>query len=49
MSGQTLADDLGWHSQVGQKIVHHTALGDHFSMMTAGAEELARELGTLVR
>lgn len=47
MSGQTLADDLGWHSQVGQKIARHTTPGDHFSMMTEGADDLARELGKL--
>src|SRR5690606_21955967 len=39
MSGQTLADDLGWHSQVGQTIIRHETPGDHFTMMTLGAEE----------
>jgi thioesterase domain-containing protein len=48
MSGQTLADDLGWNSAVGQHIIRNTIEGDHFSMMTVGAEELTRELEKLI-
>ncbi|MEX2171919.1 MAG: SDR family NAD(P)-dependent oxidoreductase [Pirellulales bacterium] len=48
MSGQTLADDLGWNSQIGQKLIRYDTPGDHFTMMTLGAEELARELEKLL-
>lgn len=49
IADHNLPDDNGWRSIVGQKTVHTTVPGDHFTMMTdGGAEALAKALDELM-
>lgn len=49
IADHNLPDDNGWRSIVGQKTVHATVPGDHFTMMTGeGAVELAKALDAML-